>query len=121
MKEQLLRAKQSLEAEPVAKYLSDKCRVSSVEEKEASGEALDTRHSTPVLISEGQSFPVEVRYLSQPDERPVTEQAADIIEAERLPPERGQDVVGGAPQVGRGIDERPVEIEDNRPHRHDSA
>ena len=35
---------------------------------------------TPVLHSEGQSFPVEVRYLSQHDERPVTEQAADVVE-----------------------------------------
>jgi ATP-dependent helicase HrpB len=34
----------------------------------------------PILISEGQSFPVEVRYASEPDERPVTEQAADIVE-----------------------------------------
>jgi len=34
----------------------------------------------PILISEGQSFPVEVRYLSEIDERPVTEQAADVVE-----------------------------------------
>src|SRR5208337_4609420 len=54
----------TLEAEPVAEYLS-------VEER--TGE-------TPVLHSEGQSFPVEVRYLSQHDERPITEQAANIVE-----------------------------------------
>jgi ATP-dependent helicase HrpB len=54
----------TLEAEPVADYLED-------------GEGRDV---TPVLRSEGQSFPVEVRYLSQPDERPVTEQAADLVE-----------------------------------------
>jgi ATP-dependent helicase HrpB len=54
----------TLEAEPVADYLS---------EEGATGE-------TPVLLSEGQSFPVEVRYLSQHDERPITEQAADIVE-----------------------------------------
>ncbi|HYV27037.1 MAG TPA: DEAD/DEAH box helicase, partial [Candidatus Eisenbacteria bacterium] len=48
----------TLEAKPVAKYLGD----------------------CPILISEGQSFPVEVRYLDQHDERPVTEQAADAVE-----------------------------------------
>lgn len=52
----------TLEAEPVAEYLRGKA-----------GE-------TPVLLSEGQSFPVEVRYLSQHDERPITEQAADVVE-----------------------------------------
>ena len=51
----------TLEAEPVAEYLR------------STGE-------TPVLLSEGQSFPVEVRYLGQQDERPVTEQAADVVE-----------------------------------------
>jgi ATP-dependent helicase HrpB len=54
----------TLEAEPVAEYLT------------GDGETGET----PVLHSEGRSFPVEVRYLSQHDERPVTEQAADIVE-----------------------------------------
>ena len=54
----------TLEAEPVAEYLEDNAET---------GE-------TPVLLSEGQSFPAEVRYLSQHDERPVTEQAADVVE-----------------------------------------
>ena len=54
----------TLEAEPVAEYLAGEA---------GTGE-------TPVLHSEGQSFPVEVRYLSQHDERPVTEQAADVVE-----------------------------------------
>jgi ATP-dependent helicase HrpB len=54
----------TLEAEPVAEYLTG---------EGGTGE-------TPVLLSEGQSFPVEVRYLSRHDERPVTEQAADIVE-----------------------------------------
>lgn len=49
----------TLEAEPVAKYLGD----------------------CPVLLSEGRSWPVESRFLEQPDERPVTEQAADLVEA----------------------------------------
>ncbi len=48
----------TLDAEPVAKYLG----------------------GCPILVSEGQSFPVEVYYLDLPDERPRTEQAADAVE-----------------------------------------
>ena len=48
----------TLDAEPVAKYLDD----------------------CPILISEGQSFPVQVSYLDSHDERPFTEQAADTVE-----------------------------------------
>jgi ATP-dependent helicase HrpB len=48
----------TLDAEPVAAYLDD----------------------SAILISEGQSFPVEVRHLDHKDERPVTEQAADTVE-----------------------------------------
>jgi ATP-dependent helicase HrpB len=47
----------TLEAEPVTKYL-DNC---------------------PVLVSEGKAFPVEIRHLTLPDERPVSEQAADVV------------------------------------------
>jgi len=48
----------TLDAEPVAAYL-DEC---------------------PILISEGQSYPVEVDYLRLPDQRPITVQAADAVE-----------------------------------------
>ena len=48
----------TLDAEPVAKYLGD----------------------CPILVSEGQSFPVEIYYLDVPDDRPRTEQAADAVE-----------------------------------------
>jgi ATP-dependent helicase HrpB len=48
----------TLDAEPVATYL-DQC---------------------PILISEGQSYPVEVSYLSQPDPRSITAQAAETVE-----------------------------------------
>ncbi len=48
----------TLDAEPVAAYL-DQC---------------------PILISEGQSYPVEVSYLSMPDQRPITVQAAEAVE-----------------------------------------
>ena len=48
----------TLDAEPVAAYL-DQC---------------------PILISEGQSFPVEVGYLQFPDQRPITVQAAEEVE-----------------------------------------
>jgi ATP-dependent helicase HrpB len=47
----------TLDAQPVAAYL-DQC---------------------PNLVSEGQSFPVEVGYLSMPDQRPVTVQAAEAV------------------------------------------
>src|SRR4051812_12597949 len=48
----------TLDAEPVAKYLDD----------------------CPILISEGKSFDVQLNYLDSHDERPFTEQAADIVE-----------------------------------------
>jgi ATP-dependent helicase HrpB len=54
----------TLEAEPVARYLA----------------LCPDGAPAPILHSAGQSFPVEVRYLRQPDERPVTEQAADVVE-----------------------------------------
>src|SRR5688572_19460056 len=47
----------TLEAEPVAAYLG----------------------GCPVLVSEGQMFPVEVRFQKQRDERPMPEQAADAV------------------------------------------
>src|SRR4051812_33913686 len=49
----------TLDAEPVADYL-DNC---------------------PVLISEGQMFPVQVHFQDHGDERPFTEQAADAVES----------------------------------------
>src|SRR5262245_47882838 len=48
----------TLEAEPVANYLA----------------------GCPILISQGQSFPVQVNYLDSHDERPVSDQAADAVE-----------------------------------------
>ncbi|MBU6401954.1 MAG: DEAD/DEAH box helicase, partial [Verrucomicrobia bacterium] len=48
----------TLEAEPVAVYLG----------------------GCPVLVSEGQTFPVAVRYLDQRDERSAADQAADTVE-----------------------------------------
>ncbi len=48
----------TLDAEPVAKYLGD----------------------CPILISEGQSWPVETRFLDHHDERPTSEQASDAVE-----------------------------------------
>jgi ATP-dependent helicase HrpB len=47
----------TLEAELVAKYLGD----------------------CPVLISEGKAFPVDIRHIAMNDERPVSDQAADIV------------------------------------------
>ena len=48
----------TLDAEPVAAYLAP----------------------CPILISEGQSYHVEVGYLSHPDQRPITAQAAEAVE-----------------------------------------
>jgi len=48
----------TLDAEPVAEYL-DHC---------------------PILISEGQNYPVEVGYLPLPDQRAITTQAAEAVE-----------------------------------------
>ncbi len=59
----------TLEAEPVAEYLSAQ-----------PGMTRGSLPPCPVLISEGQSFPVEVRYLTDHDERPITDQAADAVE-----------------------------------------
>ena len=62
----------TLDAEPVADYLSTG----------KNGQPVTGKATTcPILISEGRSFPVEVRYLSEPDERAVSEQAADMVEA----------------------------------------
>lgn len=47
----------TLEAEPVANYLG----------------------GCPVLVSEGKAFPVHIRYAPLRDERPVSEQAADMV------------------------------------------
>ncbi len=54
----------TLDAEPVAEFLS------------AGADA-----PCPILISEGRTFPVETRYLDSHDERPVTEQAAQVVES----------------------------------------
>jgi ATP-dependent helicase HrpB len=60
----------TLEAEPVAEYLS----------KAPEAQPGPAQFKTPVLHSEGISHPVEVRYLEQHDERPAHEQACDVIE-----------------------------------------
>lgn len=48
----------TLDAEPVAAYLDN----------------------APILVSEGQSYPVRIHYLDHHDERPVSDQAADAVE-----------------------------------------
>ncbi|MDF1787675.1 MAG: DEAD/DEAH box helicase, partial [Verrucomicrobiales bacterium] len=48
----------TLDAEPVATYLEE----------------------CPILISEGQSYPVDVSYLDAPDQRAITDQAAEAVE-----------------------------------------
>jgi ATP-dependent helicase HrpB len=75
----------TLDAESVAEYLSEERPAPSSGVVPIPPSTLNPQPSSapppcPVLISEGQSFPVEVRYLSDYDERPVSEQAADIVE-----------------------------------------
>jgi ATP-dependent helicase HrpB len=64
----------TLDAEPVAKYLSAECGMRSAESSDRSEPAC------PILISEGQSYPVQVCYQTQHDERSVMDQSADVVE-----------------------------------------
>ncbi|MEI6341586.1 MAG: ATP-dependent helicase HrpB [Verrucomicrobiota bacterium] len=59
----------TLEAEPVARYLAD-----------AVPDGADATPA-PVLVSEGRTFPVEVRWADYNDARPEWEQAASAVEA----------------------------------------
>ena len=71
----------TLEVEPLAEYLGTPLVVPpSGGHGVGPPEGGTTSQPCPVLISEGQSFPVEVYYLDQPDGRPTSEQAADVVE-----------------------------------------
>jgi ATP-dependent helicase HrpB len=71
----------TLDAEPVADYLSFASDDSVGNSGSPDASPLTHRTSPcPILISEGQSFPVEVRYSTHHDERSITEQAADVVE-----------------------------------------
>jgi len=73
----------TLDAEPVAQYLSSFGVPPSGGSSIASSlppEGETPNAPCPILVSEGQSFPVQVQYLDCPDERPITEQAADAVE-----------------------------------------
>ncbi len=74
----------TLDAEPVADYLSvvtspaqagNPCPDSTSRRSDST-----TLPPCPILVSEGQSFPVEVRWLASHDERPISDQAADVVE-----------------------------------------
>ncbi len=71
----------TLEAEPVAKYLSH------------------DKGPAPVLISEGRTFPVEVRWADYTDSRPMTERAAVAVEKLISAGERG-DILVFMPGMG---------------------
>jgi len=70
----------TLDAEPVAEYLDNAGPASRPPEKEKTRSFIGEKGGTPVLRSEGQSFPVEVHCLDRKDERPIHEQAADAVE-----------------------------------------
>ncbi len=93
----------TLEAEPVAEYLQtakDDRRMTDIQHQTPGGARSPApqasplnRAPCPILVSEGQSFPVELSYLSHHDERPVTEQAADVAERIVNSGERGDILV----------------------------
>jgi len=64
----------TLDAEPVAAYLSAKA------EDSVASDSKTGPSTCPILISEGQMFPVEINYADYLDERPFTEQAAMAVE-----------------------------------------
>ena len=76
----------TLEAEPVARYLGEAGeKVGKRESEKAPELSSSLSHSptfspAPILVSEGISFPVEVRYAEHLDRRPTTEQASDAVE-----------------------------------------
>src|SRR5438552_15022895 len=70
----------TLDAEPVAEYLDNVRQASHRPEEKGATSVIGGTGGTPVLLSEGRSFPVEVHYLDRTDERPITEQAADVVE-----------------------------------------
>jgi len=70
----------TLDAEPVAEYLDNVGQASRRPEVEGATSGIGRTGGSPVLVSEGRSFPVEVHYLDRKDERPITEQAADVVE-----------------------------------------
>src|SRR5437016_12802965 len=73
----------TLDPGPVAEYLGGTSSMPSTTLPAKNDRARSEPNppgACPVLISEGQSFPVEVRFLDHKDERPVTEQAADAVE-----------------------------------------
>ncbi len=83
----------TLEAEPVAEYLNQPPAAAPVAARFSLRESTKSEDPTgrpegcgyttsrcTILISEGQSFPVEVRYLDYQDQRPITEQAAAAVE-----------------------------------------
>jgi ATP-dependent helicase HrpB len=76
----------TLDAEPVAAYLGQAGgKVGKWESEKASELSGSLSHSptcspAPVLVSEGISFPVEVRYAEHLNRAPASEQAADAVE-----------------------------------------
>jgi len=69
----------TLEAEPVARYLSAPAPEAAHAPVAASGGVV-AKVPAPILVSEGRTFPVEMRWLEYGDERPVHELAADKVE-----------------------------------------
>ena len=70
----------TMDAGPVADYLSrDVVQNTFTSGQESTAGRINPE--CPILISEGQMFPVQVRHQESHDERPIADQAADAVEA----------------------------------------
>ncbi|MEN9572764.1 MAG: hypothetical protein RL514_619 [Verrucomicrobiota bacterium] len=73
----------TLDAEPVAKYLGQVRECEGERVREMASLTLSHPHTltpAPILVSEGISFPVEVRYAEHLNRAPASEQAAAAVE-----------------------------------------
>jgi ATP-dependent helicase HrpB len=72
----------TLDAEPVARYLGGgELPVASDQRKDTGNWGLETGYSpVPILVSEGRTFPVEIRWADYNDGRPEWEQAVAAVE-----------------------------------------
>lgn len=68
----------TMDADPVAKYLGPRAvpDLAEVSGKSTPTDSVAALNACPIVISEGRTFGVEVQYLPEREERPISEQAA---------------------------------------------
>ncbi len=71
----------TLEAEPVARYLTSRSDQNQSGIGDNVPESTTIPPPAPILVSEGRTFPVEYRWADYGDSRPPAEKAADAVEA----------------------------------------